>query len=254
MDHSRGNDNLSRIETLWSLVRQAHRRPDPAAASAQRELLERYGGAVRRYLQASVGNSEAANELFQEFATRFLSGKLAGADAQRGRFRDFVKGVLFHLITDYYRQLQKKPKALPEFHPDLAIEPPTLADADREFLAKWREEILARAWTALEDHQKRTGQPTFQVLRYRADHPDADSAAMAEALGTLLGKKLTAAGVRQMLHRSRERFADLLLDEVVHSLDNPTQEQLADELESLNLMTYCQPALQRRSPKGEPGA
>jgi RNA polymerase sigma-70 factor (ECF subfamily) len=251
MDPSGGDANLSRITTMWTLVRQAHRGQGETAVPAQRQILDRYGGAVRRYLQAAVGNSDAANDLFQEFAARFLSGKLAGADAQRGRFRDFVKGVLFHLITDYYREQQKRPKALPQFHPDLAVEPPTLVDADREFLAKWREELLARAWTALEDLEQRTGQPCYQVLRYRADHPGNDSGAMAEALSAVLGRKLTAAGVRQILHRSRERFADLLVDEVVHSLDDPTEEQVVEELENLKFIPYCQPALGRRRPAGK---
>jgi RNA polymerase sigma-70 factor (ECF subfamily) len=246
MDPSNKSGNLSRINTLWSLVRQAHGAAGPAVVPAQRQILDRYGGAVRRYLQAAVGDSEAANELFQEFATRFLSGKLAGASEQRGRFRDFVKGVLFHLITDYYRDLQKKPKALPEFHSDLAVDPPTLADADREFLAKWREELLARTWSALEELAMLSGQPYYQVLRYRADHPDSHSTAMADALSVTLGRKLTAPGVRQLLHRGREKFADLLLDEVVHSLDDPSEDQLVEELENLNLITYCRPALQRR--------
>jgi DNA-directed RNA polymerase specialized sigma24 family protein len=248
MDPARPDGNLSRISTLWTLVRQAHRSEGETATLAQRQILERYQGAIHRYLQGAVGKADVANELFQEFACRFLSGKLAGADAERGRFRDYVKGVLYHLITDYFRQLRKQARPLPEHHPDLEVDPPTLAEVDQALLASWREELLARTWLALEGFAQRTGQPWYQVLRYRADHPDAHSPDMAAALSAALGRSLTAVAVRQMLHRSREKFADLLLDEVVHSLDDPTEEQLADELESLRLIDYCQPALRRRSP------
>ncbi len=72
------------------------------------------------------------------------------------------------------------------------------------------------------------------------------SAQVAGELGARLGRPLTAAGVRQTLHRARDRFADLLLDEVVHSLDRPAVTHLEDELIELGLLEYCRPALERR--------
>jgi len=250
MDPSSRSQHLSRISTLWSLVRQAHRSAGTKAVPAQRQMIDRYGGAVRRYLQAAVGNPDAADELFQEFAVRFLHGKLDGADAARGRFRDFVKGVLFHLIADYHKRLRKRPMALPQNHPDLEVGPPTLSDPDREFLASWRDDLLARTWAALNEIERQSGQPFYTVLRFRADHAQMQSPRMAEELSVPLGKPLTPAGVRQILHRAREKFADLLLDEVAQSLEDPSDEQLRDELEHLSLLDYCRPALERKV-KGE---
>ena len=40
-------------------------------------------------------------------------------------------------------------------------------------------------------------------------------------------------------------MADLLLDEVMHSLSTPSLEELHRELVELNLLQYCQPALER---------
>src|SRR5262249_8409202 len=68
------NPHLSQIETHWSAVFLAHRGPRDAAAEAQRALMERYGGAVHRYLLASLRDPEAADDLAQEFALRFLRG------------------------------------------------------------------------------------------------------------------------------------------------------------------------------------
>jgi RNA polymerase sigma-70 factor (ECF subfamily) len=62
----------------------------------------------------------------------------------------------------------------------------------------------------------------------------------------VLGKPLTAAGVRQTLHRAREHFADLLLDELVQALAEPTEADLEDELTELGLLEHCRPALERR--------
>ena len=42
----------------------------------------------------------------------------------------------------------------------------------------------------------------------------------------------------------RDKFADLLLDEVVNSLDRPTPDHLEEELIDLGLLEYCRPALE----------
>ena len=44
------DQRLSRIQTLWTVVRRAHAGSEAAVHSAQEQLLNRYGGAVRRYL------------------------------------------------------------------------------------------------------------------------------------------------------------------------------------------------------------
>ena len=69
---------------------------------------------------------------------------------------------------------------------------------------------------------------------------------MANRLSVTLGKPINAAAVRQMLHRAREKFADLLLEQVAHSLDDPNPEQLGQELEDLGLIDHVRPALERR--------
>src|SRR5262249_44107132 len=90
------NARLSRIETFWPVVTKAHGSSADAAAAA-RQLVQRYAQAVYRYLLGALRDADAADELTQEFALRFMRGALHGADPARGRFRDFVKGVLFHL-------------------------------------------------------------------------------------------------------------------------------------------------------------
>src|SRR5262249_50977694 len=158
----------------WSLVRQAHHDSHEAAQAARRQLLDRYGGAVYRYLRKVLGDCEAADEVFQEFALNLCDGELRGADPEHGRFRDFVKGTLFHLIADYRKQQRRRPKQLPYNHDALAANPDDL-ESDRLFLESWCDELLARAWTALADTDKQTGQAYYVVLRYRAEHPGARS-------------------------------------------------------------------------------
>jgi RNA polymerase sigma-70 factor (ECF subfamily) len=241
------DQRLSLIPTLWSLVGRAHEAPPEVATSARQKLLERYGGAVHRYLRSLLGDPDAADEVFQEFAFHLLKGDLRGADPHRGRFRNFVKGTLFHLMAKYRKKEREWPRPLPDDEAALgaSIEGP---DADRQLAECWCDELLARAWAALAASDVTAGQSLYVVLRFRADHPEMRSPEMAKHLGAQLDRPFTAAGVRQALHRAREKFADLLLDEVTHSLDNPTREDLIQELVELRLLDYCRPALERRKP------
>src|SRR5262249_51688652 len=150
-----------------------------------------------RYLLSSLRDADAAEELAQEFALRFLRGDFRRADPERGRFRDFLKTAVFHLIMDFHRRPQSRPQALSDSGDELAAEAAGLSSQlDREFLNSWRSELLTRAWDRLSKIQEQTGQPFYTVLRYRAEHPDLRSAELATSLSGLIGKPLTAAGVR----------------------------------------------------------
>jgi RNA polymerase sigma-70 factor (ECF subfamily) len=245
MNQEDPNQRLSLISTLWSVVRQAHDGPAEAANRARQQLLERYGGAVRRYLRKVLHDPDAVDEVFQEFALQLVHGRLRGAHPGRGRFRNFVKGTLFHLIADYRAQRAVWPGPLPAAGAAKAAGPPDL-ESDRQFIETWCDGLLARAWAALAEVEAATGQPYYGVLRFRADHPEMRSPQMAEVLGARLGRPFTAAGFRQLLHRAREKFADHLLEEVTQSLENPAAEKLEEELVELGLLDYCRPALGRR--------
>jgi RNA polymerase sigma factor (sigma-70 family) len=239
-------EQLNLISTQWSLVRRAQLGPANATNSAQEQLLERYSAAAHRYLCKVLNDPDAADEVFQEFALRLVRGDLGGANPNRGRFRNFVKGTLFHLIADYRKQRGKWPGPLPADSAGLA-DIPEERESDRQFIESWCDELLAHAWAALADSDAENQQFFFAVLRFRADHPHLRSPQMAEQLAVQLGRPLTAAGVRQILHRAREKFAEFLLDEVSHSLENPTTEQLHQELAELGLLDYCRPALKRNA-------
>jgi RNA polymerase sigma-70 factor (ECF subfamily) len=238
-------DHLSRISTLWTVVAHAKGGPAEAIGAAQQELMRRYHQAVYRYLLGALGDADGADELTQEFALRFLRGDFRGADRERGRFRDFLKGVLSHLIVDYYRRQRTVAKPLPAHGVELAASPGGFEESDRQFAESWRDELLARTWEALGRVQQETGQPFHAVMQFRVQHPDMRSPQMAEQLSAQLGQRVTADWVRQTLHRGREKFAELLLAEVEDTLRAPTADEVEEELTDLGLLCYCQGALKR---------
>jgi RNA polymerase sigma-70 factor (ECF subfamily) len=239
VDGESSEQRLSRISTAWTVLQQAHEGPAEEAARAQKLLVQRYGGAVHRYLLAALRDPHAADDLTQEFALSLVRGAFHNVEPGRGRFRDYVKTVLFRLVANYRRREHKQArlpaKALPE---RLAI----AEEADRAFRESWREELLARAWEALaEAHPGH-----YAVLRFKARNSTLRSSDLAEGLTREQGKPFTAAGVRQALRRARDQFAELLVQEVVLSLRSPGREEVEEELSELDLLEYCKAALQKR--------
>jgi RNA polymerase sigma-70 factor (ECF subfamily) len=241
------SQRLNLISTQWSLVCRAGHASAAEAEAARQQLLERYRDAIRRYLRAVLHDADAADEIFQEFAVNLLHGGLRGANPQRGKFRNYVKGTLFHLIADYQKRQRKWPRPLPVDDAAFAA-PQEDVEFDRQFVESWCDELLARAWAALAELDDEGGQPLYSVLRFRADHPEVHAPEMAERLTAQLGRPFTAGGVRQIVYRARRKFAEFLVGEVAQSLENPKAE-LADELVELGLLDYCRPALERRDLK-----
>jgi RNA polymerase sigma-70 factor (ECF subfamily) len=245
-DFSPGQD-LSEIGTLWTMVHQAHQGSPEVVSRAQRALMERYSGSVYRYLLGALRDRHAADDLFQDFALRFVRGAFRHANPDKGRFRDFVKTALYHLIVDYQKRHRKGPQAVPV--EAVAAEPAVhdLHYSEEEFTQSWRQEVLCRTWEALEQASK-TGPPYYRVLRCRAENPSLSSGQLAALLGPALGKTVSADWVRQNLHRAREQFANLLLGELAASLEQPTRDRLEQELIDLGLLHYCQDALKDWKP------
>jgi RNA polymerase sigma factor (sigma-70 family) len=238
--------HLSMINTAWTVVRQAHGNQTVGVESAQRILLERYGGAIRRYALAALRNEDAADEVFQEFALKFVRGEFGKVDPERGRFRAFVKTVVYRLIVDYQRRKKKRIIETP-MHSNIA-EPVAGADEgedDQLFRVSWRAELLDRCWKSLEESERDGGKPYYTVMRYRVDHPDVHSPELAAGLSKKLGKSINAGAVRVLLHRAREEFAGVLMQEVMDSLANNSLDEAEQELIELGLIDYCRPALDR---------
>jgi DNA-directed RNA polymerase specialized sigma24 family protein len=243
--------HLSQIETRWTEVLLAHRGYGTEAAAAQAALLERYGGAVRRYLLGATGDPGLAEELAQEFALRFLRGDFHRADPGRGRFRDFLKRSVRNLLHDYRRRERARPRGRSQAEP--AVSGGEFWNIEWEFRDSWCQELLAHTWAGMADLEARTGRPLHALLRYRAEHPEARSQDLAAWL-TGLGRKPVSPGrVRQLVLEARAAFADRLVAEVARSLTDPTAEQVEEELIELGLLERCREALARwRADRGGP--
>ncbi len=239
MSTESGVQHLSEISTVWTEFGRAH----ADSAAARERFLRRYLGAVKRYLLAAVRDAHAAEDLTQDFALRFLEGRFRHANPARGRFRDYVKTALFHLVDDYQKRQAKAGPQVPlsGHEPQAAAE-----DCEQAFRDSWRQQLLDQAWDALAAVQKNGGPPYCEALRLRKEHPKLSSAELAQRLGERVGRTFTSASYRQELHRARDKFTELLREEVGRTLRDKAPDRIDEELCELNLLEYCRPAGKRR--------
>jgi RNA polymerase sigma-70 factor (ECF subfamily) len=158
-------EHLTDLATSWTTIRNAHT-PGPVGQAAMHELIGRYHDAVERYLRLKLRDVNLADEVFQEFWTKLLTHKLAGADSNKGRFRDYLRTVLHRLIIDHFRV--KKLQQLPPG--DLLDESTPDADYDRV----WREVVIKRAMSRLETYEINTPKNRYHTVLQlrRSQGPD----------------------------------------------------------------------------------
>lgn len=232
---------LSDIDTLWTMVSNAHEQP--ADSRARSIFFEQYGPAARRYLLGAVRDADVADELYQDFAVKFLRGDFRDVDPERGRFRSFLKSVLYRMVADHFRKRKRQRQSPTDLEAaPVAHVPNTLT---RRFAMRKRDELLGQAWSELKKREQTSGKPLHTTLLLRTQNPNLRSPGLAEVLSQKLSRPITRANVRVMLFRAREQFATILLNLVAGTLSNRSAEQLEEELASLGLLGYCRSAIKK---------
>ncbi len=236
-----GADDESRLDaiaTQHSLLEQAHLGSFSQALPARNALVMRYRKAIRGYLGALLQNDGDADELAQEVVVKMLQGGFAGFRSERGRFRDYLKAAVRNAAVGHFRRRSTSA------HVELDAE--GLADSggpdpcsDETWLADWRRSLLEGARQALHAFQAgRTGNVYATLLYLLWDFPDDDTEALAARLAARTGQRLKPDAVRKQVSRARRKFAELLLEEVRRTLDDPTPERVRDELIEVGLLPF----------------
>lgn len=247
VDHDEPHQ-LSRISTIWTLVSRASGGPEDAESSAQTALIQRYQLAIYRHLIRGTRSPNVADELFQEFALRFIRGDFRRANESRGRFRDYVRAALNNLISNYRGREASEADKKPLDHAEEVPSAEAPLDLDREFLANWRQALLDRAWEGLSALEQPGSPPYHTALRLKYEKGDLSSAQLAEVLNQRLQPRepYTETSLRKLVQRARDLFTDLLLDEISRSMNNPSLDELEQEVIDLGFQAYCKRGLERR--------
>lgn len=227
---SPGGERLTELETSWTIITNAHK-TGPTGQAAMRVLISRYHDAIENYLRLKLRDRNLADEVFQEFWTKLLTHKLAGADEAKGRFRDYLRTVLHRLIIDHFRG--RKLQSLP---PGDLLDP---SRHDDEYDRVWRETVLKRVWSRLETYEAQTPKNRYAtVLQMRGSEPDAAIDDLAWSLSARLGTPVTTQAFRKTLQRARAKFFELLIQELRDTISPATPDEIEAEIVDLGLGGY----------------
>jgi RNA polymerase sigma factor (sigma-70 family) len=245
---------LQDIVTRWSVIFDAQRTQGDAAENARDQLIVRYHRAVYRYVLRLLGDEHAAAELVSDFALRLkeVAPFIKRADPAKGRFRHYLQAVLWRMVQDYHRQRQRgkaRLKRLAEKHDEADYPEATPAD-EQDFQQFWGRDIVDQVWATLGAMERDQGKPYATLFRLLPgdDQPQPRSEELARKLSEATGKKYSRDATRQLLHRGRELFSALLIEEIRRTLEakgsRPSAEDVEEELIALGLLnSYCKKAL-----------
>ena len=230
--------------TRWSLVLASagERSSEGDSNAALGELCRTYWRPVFAFICRRGHNVTDAQDLTQGFFLKLLQGGLLQrAERERGRFRTFLLHALKNYLLDARdRQSAQKrgggldfvswDQLLEEGMPEGGVNPHPLdgRTAERVFDIRWAATVVERAQWRLGDECERRGRRRlFDSVRRHlsAERGDVSYPEIAMQLG------VEEAAVKRLLHQLRQRYRDLLREEVAQTV--ATSQEVDEEVRYL---------------------
>jgi RNA polymerase sigma-70 factor (ECF subfamily) len=239
-DHSRAESPASFPTTRWSLVARAGGVSSPEAREALELLCRAYWFPIYAFVRRHGADAEAARDLTQTYFARLLEKDLLlVANPQKGRFRSFLKTDCTYFLADQRDRdrAQKRGGERAMIHIE-ALEAEDryrceMADEltpERQFDQTWALTLLDRVLDQLASEYADSGRGAlFERLEVvlTPDSQPGPYAAIAAQLG------MTEGAVQVAVHRLRRRYRAILREQIVATLDNPTDADVEDEIRAL---------------------
>jgi RNA polymerase sigma factor (sigma-70 family) len=230
-DTTLGGDGRRFPTTQWTQVQ------DPARLD---ELLRAYWKPAYVYIRIAWRKSnEDAKDLAQAFFARLLqNGRIAGVQADGGRFRSYLKRALKNFLIDADRAAETRRS----LEAAVGIAADAVADPERAFDREWLSCLMTGALAALEEELRKEGKTkVYDVFRlYLLEDPADDADTVATRSGEFrlptYGRVARTLGlgesdVRNYLSQCRARLRTLMKEGVRGTVEDTRD--VEDELRAL---------------------
>jgi RNA polymerase sigma-70 factor (ECF subfamily) len=214
--------------THWSLVLAAGNTSAPGARAALERLCGAYWPPLYVFIRRQGHTPHDAQDLTQAFFAWLIeSRQLRVADAERGRFRSFLLGMLKNFLSDERKRAHAQKRgggctllsldALAE-EERVDLEPATELTPDLIFDRRWAWTVMNQTVARLRDEYFAAGRAElFDELRQF--QPGAKAEESYAMVAARLG--LTESAVKSAIWRMRDRHRDLLREEIANTVAAP---------------------------------
>lgn len=211
--------------TQWSVILAAREGAEPEAEAALARLCQAYWAPLYAFLRRSSHPPHDAEDLVQAFFARlFERDWLKTVDPRKGRFRSFLLASLRNFVSNEHRYERRKRRGgdqvrihidAPDEEQHWAGELALHESPERTFDRRWAETVVGAAMARLRAEFEKAGKgPLFGTLeRWLATEARPGE---YEAVGKPLG--LSANAVSIAVHRLRQRYRELVRDEVAETV------------------------------------
>jgi len=226
-EQSVNDDCAAFVTTHWSVVLTAQGR-SPAADEALEKLCRTYWWPLYGFVRRSGYKPEEAQDLTQGFFALLLERRdLDVVRRERGRLRSYLLVSLKNFVGKARRRemavKRGKGQPLVPLHELVAreradLEPADILTADRIYQRRWALTLLEQVLERLEFEYRSAGNGRLfdRLKELLSDEPGRQSQAeIAAELG------MNENAVKQAFHRLRQRYRELLRDEIAQTVAVP---------------------------------
>jgi RNA polymerase sigma factor (sigma-70 family) len=200
----------------------------PTAEAALEKLCRTYWWPLYGFVRRQGNSPEEAQDLTQGFFAMLLERRdFESVRREKGRLRSYLLVSLKNFLAKAHRRemavKRGEGQSLVPLDELLAreradLEPADTLSADKIYERRWALTLLEQVLARLEDEYRVAGNaPLFEQLKeLLADEPGRPSQAdIAAGLG------MTENAVKQAFHRLRQRYRELLHEEIAHTVAAP---------------------------------
>jgi RNA polymerase sigma-70 factor (ECF subfamily) len=214
--------------THWSVVLAASAAHSPRALEALEKLCRTYWYPLYSFVRRQGASPEDAEDVTQAFFTHLLRKDfLSRVGPEKGRFRSFLLACLKHFLADEWDKARrlKRGGASPALSLDIEraeeryqTESRLAPSPDEMYERRWALDLLARVLECLRLEAIQAGKAAvFDQLQgcLLGDRPDETYAEIGARFA------LSEAVVKVTVHRLRQRYRELLREEIAHTVADP---------------------------------
>ena len=231
------NGAVAFTTTHWSVVLEAQGE-SPAAREALEKLCRTYWRPIYGFVRRQGVGPEEAKDLTQGFFALLLERRdLNTVRQEKGRLRSYLLTSLKHFLTNERNRAMaikrgEGQRLIPLEHlrerERIGFDPSETLAADQIYERRWALSVLDHALARLGDEHRAAGTMRLfnQLQKSLTDEPDHPSPAdTAHEFG------MTESAVRQASYRLRQRYRQVLREEIAHTVMLPGD--VDDELRHL---------------------